>query len=128
DDIFQYDLYSLTNGTIKRIPLPKQQLTQGEYKPNFKISLKLSPYHKATMIDINRYKTDYINTGIYDNKGKLITNQKTPISPLLHLEPVIISETKGYGLKSVHYLKKFDNINNLGRVETLWYYKNNSWS
>lgn len=127
DDAFQYNLYSLANGKIEKIPLPKQQFIQGQYKPDFKIGLKLSPYSKETTIDISRYKNDYINSNIYDINGNLLKKISPSIKPLVHLEPALISESKGYGLKSVHYLMKENDQSNLGKIETLWYYKNNNW-
>lgn len=127
ENIYQYELYTVANGKIKNIPLPKQQYIYARYKQNFKIGLKLSPYHEEKEIDISLHKNDYIRGEIYENDGRLLDEVKPYITPLLSLEPVILNEEKGYGLKSVHELKRFDGGHTIGRIETLWYYKNNVW-
>lgn len=127
---YQYDLYSLAHGTIKRLPLPEQQFIRAQYKPNFKINLRLSPYdydNKQITIDVSKFKSHYIEHSVYDEDGHLLKQAKPHLTKLTSLEPVIISEKKGNGLKSIHEITTYVGQNKLGIIETLWYFENNTW-
>lgn len=130
DSVYQYNLYSLARGEIKQISLPKQQFIRGRFNPNFEIELQLSPYNnenKNIVIDVSQFKEDYILQNIYDNNGNIVKRASPYITNPILLEPIIVSENKGHGLKSLYIVK--DNIggNKLGEIETLWYFQNNSW-
>lgn len=126
EDAFEYGLYSIANNQIQKLSLPNKQFIQAQYKPNYKINLQLSPYTDVTINSEDR-KNDFINEKIYDQKGNLLDQSKPYITPPIHLVPVVINESKGYGLESVHHLKINKNSKTLGVIKTLWYYKNNTW-
>lgn len=124
---YDYQLYSLKNGDIHQIPLPEHHYIQGEFLRDFKISLQMNPKSKPIMIDVANKKNKYMKENIYDEDGKLIEKKRIIIHPISHLEPILISESKGYGLKSSQPISGLNDNDLLGRVETLWYFKNDKW-
>ena len=49
------------------------------------------------------------------------------IDPIAFFEPVEISDRNGYGLKSFKQISGAYHADQLGVVETLWYYEDGKW-
>src|SRR5699024_4124568 len=122
-----YQLYTLKNGLVEKLPLPKHNYIRGKFLNNFKAEIRMHPNKKPLQIDLQRNKNRYVQEDIYDEAGKLQQEKDINISPITYMQPILISESKGYGLKSYQNVKGIDSDDLFGQVETLWYYKDNEW-
>lgn len=121
----EYQLYSLENGTIKQIQLPKHQFIKTKLIDDFRVEIKLHPHQKPLIINLPN-KNDYIKDEIYEEDGKLLNEKKLHHKSIHYIEPILINEQNGYGLKTYQQIK--DMYNHLiGEIQTVWYYKNDEW-
>lgn len=123
---YHYQLYTLKNGTIEQIQLPKHKFVQTKLMNEFKIEIKTNPHEKSIIHSIED-KNKYIEDEIYDKNGKLLlVEKKLQHKPIHFMEPVLISETNGYGLKTYEQIiGVFDEP--IGEIQTLWYFNNDEW-
>lgn len=123
-----YQLYSLEDGLLEEVPLPKKTFIQGEFSDNFFIELYLAPGN-STPIQLDRVnKSDeYVKQELYDADGKLLMKKQITSEPISHMEPILISSTKGYGLKSSQRVYGVNNHDPIGTLEAVWYYRNKKW-
>ncbi|MEI3605437.1 hypothetical protein SPD48_07010 [Pseudogracilibacillus sp. SE30717A] len=124
---FNYQLYTLKNNVVKQLPIPKHNHIQGKFINDFKIELQINPNMKPIIKDISNNKHSYIEEGLYEENGKLIEEKNLKIPPIEKLEPVLISKSKGYGLKSYQPIKGVNNEDVFGEIITLWYYQKDRW-
>jgi len=124
---YSYQLYTLKNGLVKQLPLPKHNHIQAKYLQDFKVEIRIDPNQKPIIKDISKLKKQYVNDKIYDGSGKLLKKEKATINPISTFEPILISESKGYGLKSSQSIKGINDHDVFGEIVTLWYYKNDEW-
>lgn len=122
-----YRLYTINNGNIKQLTLPKHNHVQGKFLDDFKVEIKINPQMKAIIKDISKNKKHYIEETIYEEDGTLIKPKTVTLPPISHFEPTLISKSKGYGLKSVQTVKGINEQDFLGQIESLWYYRNEEW-
>lgn len=129
EKIYSHHLYTLKNNTLKEIPLPEQLYTKGHFKNNFQIEIQISTNHnsKPIIIDVADRAKKYISLGLYNKRGKLLKSKVVMIAPISFYEPILISKSKGYGLKSYQKLSGVNREDALGTIETLWYYENGTW-
>jgi hypothetical protein len=126
--LYNYQLNTITIDTVQEIELPKQMYLSGVFKDNFKIELKLTATSEPIIIDVKNRAEDYVRLGIYDQQGELLSKNKTVmIDPIAFFEPLIVNETKGYGLKSYQQISGAYHADRLGTVETVWYFENDNW-
>lgn len=126
--LYNYQLDTITNDEISNIPLPEQTYLSGEFEDNFNVTIQLTPSEKPIQIDVKNRADDYIRLGIYNKEGKLLeTNKSVMIDPIAFFEPLLISESKGYGLKSYQQISGAYHADRLGTVETIWYFENGKW-
>lgn len=125
--LYSYKLNTLKKGVLKEIPLPEQQYVKGKFIENFQAVLSLTPGSKPILIDVKDRSEDYIRLGIYNEKGKLLQPTSLMIDPIAFYEPVLISQSKGYGLRSYQQISGAYHADQLGTIETLWYYENGKW-
>lgn len=120
-------LDTVAGGELTEIPLPEQSYVQGYFEDGFQAIIEIAPNTKPIVMNVEERKKDYIRLGIFDEKGKLL--EKTPliIDPIAFFEPVQISERNGYGLKSYKQISGAYHADQLGVLETLWYYENGRW-
>lgn len=126
-DEYQFKLHTLKANKMTEIPLPKQHFVQGNFLDNFKVEIQISPDIAPAVVNIKNEATDYIRLGIYNQDGKLRGSTSPIIHPITKYEPVFISDSKGYGLKSEQAISGTKNGEKLGTVKTLWYFENNKW-
>ena len=127
NDQYSYQLYTLKSNKVKSLPIPKRLYTQGEFADDFKVNIRLDPHKNSNSIDMKDKKSHYIQKGIYDEDGNLLKNVETQIDPISKLEPVLISKSKGYGLKSVQKINGAEKDDVIGTLETLWHLKKDKW-
>lgn len=125
---YDYDLHTLTSFDPVAIRLPKQNYLSGVYKDEFIIEITLDPNEKPIHIDISNQANRYINEGIYDKSGRLLQSASAHIEDILLFEPVFYSESKGYALKSYQHIRDTLDKDEIGTIETLWYYENDTWT
>lgn len=125
--LYYYDLHTLTNEKVKRLPLPKSTSVTGEFKNGFKASLSIDPLKKPIIIDVSNRKGGYIRLGIYNKSGKLLQESSLMIDPIAIFEPVKVSKSKGYGLKSFQQVSGAYHADHLGTIEALWYFEEGKW-
>jgi hypothetical protein len=125
--IHHYQLSTLRNSELNDIDLPEQEYLEGAFDDNFTVIFRLSPSHKPIEIDVSARKDEYIRHGIYDEEGILLVPTSVMIDPIAFYEPLLISKSKGYGLKSYQQISGAYHADQLGTVETLWYYEKGEW-
>lgn len=125
--LHNYHLHTLANGELNEIPLPEQPYIKGEFKDDFKVTIQFTPASKPIKIDVKDRSADYIRLGIYNQQGNLLKSPSIMIDPIAFFEPVLISKSKGYGLKSYKQISGAYHADQLGTVESLWYYEKGKW-
>jgi len=124
---YNYQLYTLRNGKVHRIELPKNKYVKSEFTDNFKINIQISPSDKVITQDVSNKKSTYINEKLYDETGKLLKKHQPTIFPISQLKPILISKSKGYGLETIQEVRGINDKDLIGKIVTLWYYKDNEW-
>lgn len=124
---YDYQLYTLKNGKPETLELPERHTIQGSFTDGFQVQIHVQGEQKPYQLDIGHLKKQYMDQALYDEKGALLKEQDVTVQPITSLEPILISESKGYGLKSTQFIKGMDGSETIGRVESLWYYKNKQW-
>lgn len=125
--LHNYHLHSLKNEKLTDIPLPEQLYVQGDFSENFKAEVRISPDAEPNIVNIKDQASEYIQLGIYDKKGKVKKPTSLMIDPIVFNEPVLISKRKGLGLKSYQQISGAYHADQLGTIETLWYYGDEDW-
>ncbi|WP_330949705.1 hypothetical protein [Virgibacillus sp. MG-45] len=125
--IYQSKLHTLAANTLTEIPLPKLAYVSGEFQDNFSLKLSLFPQKEPFLINAKNRADEYIRLGLYNKKGKLLKKQNLMFDPIAFYEPIFINKEKGYGLKSYQQVSGAYHADQLGTIETIWYYDNNKW-
>ena len=125
--LYHYHLHSLKNEKITALPLPTQHYIKGKFIDEYKIRIQISPDHDPIIIDVTDRANEYKQLNIYDKEGNL--NKYTPamIDPIAFFEPTLISRDKGYGLKSYQQINGAYHADQVGTIETLWYFDHDRW-
>lgn len=127
--LYSHHLYTLKNNTIKEIPLPQQSYIKGNFKDDFQINIQISIKNNSRPIILNveNRAKEYMRLGLYNKQGKLMKPITVMIPPIAFYEPILISKSTGYGLKSYQQISGAYHADQLGTIETLWYLENNQW-
>ncbi|MFD1361410.1 hypothetical protein [Lentibacillus salinarum] len=125
--LYHYHLHTFEHGQLNEIPLPEQESVKGEFKDGFQVAIQIDHEQKPAIVDVSNRSSEYVRLGIYDENGKLLDKTSPMIAPIAFFEPVKISDRKGYGLKSYQQISGAYRADQLGTVETLWYYENDQW-
>src|SRR5699024_235707 len=123
-----YQLDTLANGELQHLSLPEQKLISGKFVENFQAEIRLAPHKQPIVIDKKDRKQEYEKLGLYNSEGGLQTSTPLMIEPIAFFEPVYISKSKGYGLKSYKEINGAYRADHLGTVETLWFYEEGKWT
>jgi len=128
NDLYSHHLYSLKKGVIKEIALPNPPYIKGHFENGFQVEIQFSIKNdNPVILNVKDSAKEYINLGLYDKEGKLLKPLSIVINPIFLYEPILISTSKGYGLKSFQNVNGAHNKDDLGTIETLWYYENDTW-
>ncbi|GGA76337.1 hypothetical protein [Ornithinibacillus halotolerans] len=125
--LYQYQLHTLIHNKLSEIPLPEQPYVIGKFQDNYVVEVTYSPNSKPINVDVKHRKEDYTRLGIYSKDGKLTKPLSAMVAPIAYFEPKFISKTKGYGLKSYQQVSGAFHADQLGTVESLWYYDRDKW-
>ena len=125
--LYSSQLDTIAEGNLKNIPLPNQDYVKGHFEDGFKAVIDIIPNTKPIVMNVESRKEDYIRLGIYDEQGNIIEQTALMVDPIAFFEPVLISESKGYGLKSYKQISGAYHADRLGVLETLWYFENGKW-
>ncbi|HLR62705.1 MAG TPA: hypothetical protein VK097_09725 [Lentibacillus sp.] len=126
-DLYHYHLHTLKNDRLEEISLPKQEFIKANFKDNFKVKIQIDYEQEPSIVDVKDRSSEYVELGIYDENGRVTENTSPMIAPISFFEPVEISEDKGYGLRSRQHVSGAYQADQLGTVETLWYYEKGEW-
>ncbi|GAA0436860.1 hypothetical protein GCM10008983_11990 [Lentibacillus halophilus] len=126
-NLYDYQLHTVQKNQLKQIPLPKQTFIQAMFKDDFQVEVKIAPDKDPSIVDISDRDSRYIELGIYDQNGELIEENAPMIEPIASFKPVKINKQKGYGLKSKQRISGAFRSDQLGTVETLWYFEKDQW-
>lgn len=125
--LYNYRIHTLQNHKVSEIPLPVQRHVEGSFDDNFKAEIQISPDKNPHKINVKKKASEYVQLGIYDEKGKLEKPTSVMIDPISFFEPKLISKSKGIGLKSYQQISGAYHADQLGTIETLWYYEDDDW-
>ncbi|MFD1851165.1 hypothetical protein [Oceanobacillus bengalensis] len=125
--LYHYDLHTLAGNNLAEIPLPKQPYVSGEFIDDFKVEIKTSPNAEPIIMDVHDRADEYVRLEIYDQDGKLLKDTSPIIEPIAFFESVKISDSKGYGLKSFKQVSGAFHADQLGTIESLWYFTEGEW-
>lgn len=122
-----YRLHTMKNEILQEDQLPRQHFISGSFNEDFIVDLKISPFKSPIKIHVEDRANDYIEKNIYNVNGDLLIDQEVITNSSLHYEPIFISDTNGYGLKSFQPIGGINHEDILGQIETLWYFENDQW-
>lgn len=125
--LYNNQLHTLKNGKIIEADLPEQLYIKGAFINNFKVDIQISPSKKNKSINVGDQAEDYIQLGIYNKDGQLLKPTLVMIDPIAFYEPILIGKSNGYGLKSYQHINGANHADQIGTIETLWYYQNGDW-
>lgn len=125
--LYNYRIHSLKNEKVNEIPLPVQHHVEGSFNDDFKAEVQISPDKKPYTLNVEKKASEYIQMGIYDEKGRLEKPTSVMIDPISYFETKLISKSKGIGLKSYQQINGAYHADQLGTIETLWYYEGDDW-
>lgn len=124
---YNYQLYTITKGSIRQIALPTHHKVQLVFLNDFKFQVKTPLLQKPIVFDISKEQQLDLVDGLYNEQGKLLINKQFAIEARFTFQPTLISKTKGYGLRSTEYLFGLNKHDVLGVIESLWYFENDKW-
>lgn len=127
NDVINYQLHTIKRNKPEKIELPTQNHINGSFQDKFEIELQISPTEDPEVIDVGNRAKKYIDSGIYNKQGELRRNTSIHPQEMIEYEPVFLSSSKGFGLKSRRQINGVSNSDKLGTIETLWYYEDDKW-
>ncbi|GAB4072713.1 hypothetical protein GCM10028778_04490 [Barrientosiimonas marina] len=126
-DSHHYHLHTFENGQLTEMKLPEQQSIKAEFRDDFQIAVQIDYKQEPSLINVADKASAYIRKGIYKENGDVKSDASPIIAPIARFEPVQVSDSQGYGLKSRQQISGTDRSDKLGTIETLWYYENGEW-
>src|SRR5699024_4254842 len=94
---------------------------------NFSISVKLPLQKKTHHMNIDDFKKELIQTGLYNKQGKLMKETNIIPENIASMEPVLLNKQNGYALKTIQYIKGIHKEHILGSIHTIWHMQNGEW-
>src|SRR5690625_1568032 len=125
-DSYYNSLHTIKNNKVIDLDLPSPEVS-GKFINNFQAELFITPHSKPITLDLSRQKNDYTRLNIFNNNGQLLEDRKLIIDPITSYKPFLISNSKGYGIKSLQKIKGAHHGDNLGSIETTWYFEKDKW-
>ncbi|MGV3466887.1 MAG: hypothetical protein ACO1OT_16545 [Heyndrickxia sp.] len=125
--IYHYHLDTIKNYKAVNIPLPPPLNLQGQFENNFKAMLNIAETKEIIRLNVAKRKKDYIQTGLYQENGKLNEPTELMIDPVAMYKVVKVKGKKGYGLKSYRQISGAYHADLLGILTATWYYENGKW-
>lgn len=119
-------LFSWNEGNIEQVNLPKSSATKGKYMDDYKISFTLKPHKSSKDVSIPDQALA-TEQRLYDENGNVLKDASPHIERIHQYDPVLISESKGYGLQTFERVKDVTTNDVIGSIETLWYWNKEKW-
>lgn len=120
-------LHTLSNDQVEEIRLPKLNYVSAKFEDQFKVLINYSPYEKPREIDVEKHSDIYIQANLYSEDGTLKRQKYLSINDVSFFEPVKLSNQKGFGLRSYKHVYGISNEDQIGTIETLWYFNDGNW-
>lgn len=126
---YSHHLYTFKNGIIEEIPLPQQLYIKGNFKEDFQIEIQIPAKNNnpPILINVEERANEYIRLNLYNKHGKLLKPTPVMVTPIALYKPILLSKSKGYGLKSFQKISGAYHADSIGTIEILWYFENGSW-
>lgn len=108
---------------------------EGKFIDDFKVELDSKILNKEIILDVSAFKDEYIESGLYDKNGKLITHDKDGellpyiepwIDAFSDLKPVIMDDGF-YGLVGRQAISGYCHANTISNVDSMWEYEDGKW-
>lgn len=125
--LYNYALHTAKGGEIKELPLPTPLAIQGHFDQDFVAVIEIPGLGEPIILDLWNRRKDYISTGLYQKNGQLNEPTELMIDPIAFFEVIKIEEKDGYGLKGYRQISGAYHADQLGVVETDWYFENGEW-
>lgn len=122
-----HQLYSLRNGKVTQLPLPKANRMSGTLQDQFQASVALDGHDTTSTIELTNVKQKLMEQSLYDESGKLKRQLKVLVQPISSLQPILLNKNKGYGLKSVQLMMIEQTDIVIGTIESIWYFERDDW-
>lgn len=119
-------LYTWKGEKAQQLELPKTNSIKGTYANNFTIEMTIEPGKAPISVKVPDQSLA-MEQGFYDADGNILEKISVDITPVRRYEPILISESKGHGLKTTQSVKDIITNQVIGSVETIWYMKNSEW-
>lgn len=125
---YHYQLYHFKrNDNIQNIELPDHQNIKATFADDFTLKLLVNPTKKPLTLDLSSHKDTYIERGLYTSNGKSNDSHQPRVAHNANISPVLISSSKGYGLKTMHPIYGIDKNDVIANLETIWHYEKDKW-
>src|SRR5699024_8389116 len=108
------------------ITLPAHEHIEAAFSNDFMIEINLSP-SETSKIDVSAHTDMNINDQIYNCNDQNKVNEQAIIAQTVDSSPILISNSKGYGLKTTQLIYGKDKDDIVGELTTIWHYKENKW-
>jgi hypothetical protein len=99
---------------------------EGKFIDDFKVKLNSKILNKEIILDVSAFKDEYIESGIYDKDGKLLSEFEPWIDAFSELKPVIMDEGL-YGLIGRQAMSGNCHANTISNVDSMWKYEDGKW-
>lgn len=122
---YNYQLDTLKGGEVTNIPLPESPIIEGQFLDGYKASIKI-PGLEEIIVDLSSRSEDYNRLGLYQD-GKLNEPTELMVNPTSFYQIVKIKGYRGKGLKGYQSVNGAYQADNIGTVETKYYYDKGKW-
>lgn len=123
----KHSLMTFKNGHIVEGELPKLHYIEANFLKDFKVEIKSSIDKQPIIEEVRNDAAKYVEQGVYNKQGALLQKEPLIIDDIDRFESVLISKSKGYGLKSYQAIKGIHEDDLIGKIEILWLYENDEW-
>ncbi|NEY97737.1 hypothetical protein [Heyndrickxia shackletonii] len=126
--IYNYHLNTIKDQKAVAIPLPPQLNLQGQFENNFKATINVTETKERFHLNVINRKKEYIQTGLYQENGKLNEPTELMIDPVAMYKITKVRGKKGYGLRSYRQVSGAYHADSLGVLTATWYFENGKWN
>ncbi len=100
---------------------------EGKFIDGFKAALTVKNINQSFTLDLNAKKDHYINSGIYDESGKLLTETEPFMGPFGFLEPAPMDINGVHTLRGSQRLVGYYNADTLSFINSVLKYEDGNW-
>lgn len=100
----------------------------GKYLEDFKAEIIAEDLNKTIIMDLSAHKDNYIEMGIYNDEGKLLTEVEPWSNPFSKLEAVDFNLDGTFELSGVQRIVGTCNADPISFVDSIWSFDNSKWN